>query len=78
MEEEREYILDVEQGDFPLFDILDMDEFNSLMKSNRLGWAYRRVVRDKYLPMRNIREYIPTIACVAVGSVIMEIFNNKK
>ena len=77
-EEEREYIIDQDQGDFALFDILDWDEFNSLLKSNRMTRIERHTIRHMYVPQRVIREFLPVVAMLAVGSCIMDVIQKAK
>ena len=77
-EEIREYVLDGEQGNFPLFDILDLDEFRSLMKSNRFSPNERNIIKQLYIPMRIIRGYIPIIAICSMTHFILSILKQKQ
>ena len=78
MKEKRIYELDIKQGDFPLFDILSMEELYSLLKSNKFTWNERHFITHMYIPQRKIREFVPVIMLVGVTRMIMDILHSSK
>ena len=75
-QEIREYIIDENQGIFPLLDVLTYSELLSLLKSNRLNRSLRKTINHMYMPQRTIREYLPLISVVGITSVVLDLINN--
>ena len=55
-----------------VYDHLNSIEINSLLKSNRFKWSERRIIKY-HKSFLIIKEHIPLIALVGVGSAITEI-----
>lgn len=58
-----------------LLEGLDSDELLSVLKSNRISWEDRRLIKS-HLTGLIVEESIPIIATVIVASVIIEVVKN--
>ena len=58
--------------DYTCLDDLTSEEIISLLKSNRINWERRKLIRIS-LSSKIIQEFIPVIATIAVASVVTDV-----
>lgn len=68
----NKFVKGLDLWDYTCLDDLTSEEIISLLKSNRISWERRKLIRIS-LSSKIIQEFIPVIATIAVASVVTDV-----